>query len=560
MTVEAYRRYAESRLGGMRGVRSSWLYHWKELADFILPRRYRWLITANQQSRGSQINYNIIDETGTLAARTLAAGMTNGITSATRPWFKLKIEGFEEDYEVQAWLTDCEHRMMRVFQESNFYQSMATMYFDLVVFGSACVIIYEDFENVIHCFNPCLGEFFFDLNNKLEVGVVGREFTLTYGQMIEEFGEDKVSEEVKRTNKTDGAAMSREKVIGHLIEPNNGDFDVVPKRFKWRESYWEVGSPNDRLLRTKGYHDWPCMTPRWDVQANDPYGRSTGMDALGGIKQLQQETRRKAQAIDKMVNPPMLYDVQLKNQPASVLPGGATYISGLSRDKEGARPLYTVDPHINDLKQDIAELQQRIKITFHNDLFTGITDLQTVRTATEIDARREEKLVLLGPVLERILSTREGLGSAIDRVWGIMWRGRLFPPVPQQLQGLPTHIQVDYVSMLAMAQRGIATAAIEKFWGFVGNLAAVKPSILDKADEDQTVDEYGAALGVPPKLIRSDEAALEIRQQRAAQEQMAQAVAASSEIATGAKTLSETEVGGGVNALEMILGTGSGQA
>lgn len=554
MTVEAYRRYSDARIAGMRQVRSSWMPHWRELADFILPRRYRWIITANAMNRGSQINNNIVDSTGTLAARTLASGMMSGITSPTRPWFKLKIQGFETDNAVQNWLASCEARMLAVFQASNFYQSMAILYFDLVVFGSACLIIYEDFDNVIHCFNPCLGEFYFDLNNKLEVGTIGREFTMTFGQMIEEFGEEKVSEEVRRQGK-DGQGNSREKVIGHLIEPNTGDFGIVPSVFPWREAYWEVDGPNDRLLRAKGFRDWPCMAPRWDVQGNDPYGRSQGMDALGDIKQLQQETRRKAQAIDKMVSPPMLADVQLKNQPASLLPNGITYVSGLSRDREGMRPIYTVTPPVAEMMQDIREVQQRIKITFHNDLFTGITDLQTVRTATEIDARREEKLVLLGPVLERILSAREGLGGAIDRAWGIMWRGRLFEPPPPQLLGLPTHIQIDYVSMLALAQKGIATAGVEKLWAFAGNISAVKPTILDKLDEDMTIEVYADALGTDPRVLASDEKVEATRSARAQEKQMADAAALGQVATQGAKTLSETEVGGGANALELMLGT-----
>jgi hypothetical protein len=209
------------------------------------------------------------------------------------------------------------------------------------------------------------------------------------------------------------------------------------------------------------------------------------------------------------------------------------------------------------MMQDIREVQQRIKITFHNDLFTGITDLQTVRTATEIDARREEKLVLLGPVLERILSSREGLGSAIDRVWGIMWRGRLLPPPPQSLGEQTAHIQVDYISMLAMAQKGIATAAIEKLWGFAGNLAAVKPAILDKLDADQTIDEYAAALGVPPKIVVGDEAVAQMRQEQAQAAQAQQMAAAVPPAADAAKTLSETDVGGGANALQLMLGQGT---
>jgi hypothetical protein len=540
----------------MRIRRYSWWLHWRELSDYILPRRYRWLVVANQANRGSPINYNIVDSTATLAARTLAAGMMAGITSPTRPWFKLKIENAEDDPEVSIWLSECEKRMMRVFAESNFYTAMAVMYFDLVVFGTAVIIIYEDFENVIHCFNPCAGEYFVELDAKFNPNVLAREFTMTHQQIADMFGVDNAGPDVQQSVNTSNPGMSasstREKLIMHVIEPNKGYNDVVPDIFPFREVYWEWGSPKDRILRAKGFFEWPGMVPRWDVVANDPYGRSPGMDALGDVKQLQQETRRKAQAIDKMVNPPMIADVQLKNQPASMLPGGWTYVAGLDNSRVGAKPLYTVMPPIGEMKEDIREIQQRLKITFHNDLFTGITDLQTVRTATEIDARREEKLVLLGPVLERILG--EGLSKAIDRVWGIMWRGRLLPPPPAKLRGLPTHIQVDYISMLAMAQRGLATAAIEKIWGFAGSLAGVVPTVLDKLDAYETMDEYGDALGVSQKIIVPTKDAQAIAAQREQAQQMAQAGQTAMGAAQGAETLSNTDVGGGKNALQMILG------
>lgn len=553
MSVEDLRTALDAKIAGMRVKRYSWWQHWRELADFILPRRYRWLVTANQSNRGSSLNHNIIDSTGTLAARVLASGMMAGITSPTRPWFKLKIEGYEDDYEIGAWLSEVEKRMMRVFQESNFYTSMGVMYFDLVVFGSACIIIYEDYDNVIHCCNPCLGEFFFELNYKFDVTIVAREFTMTYDQIFNQFGEANVSDDVKRSQgKGSGGLNTREKLIMHIIEPNDGYHDVVPEVFPWREVYWEIGGQQDKVLSAKGFYDWPCMTPRWDVTANDPYGRSPGMDALGDIKQLQQEQRRKAQAIDKMVNPPIIADVQLKNQPASVLPGGWTYVAGLMSGREAAKPLYMVDPKLGEMRQDLQDIQNRIRVTFQNDLFTGITDLQTVRTATEIDARREEKLVLLGPVLERILG--EGLGKAIDRVWGIMWRGKLLPPPPASLANRPTHIQVDYVSMLAMAQKGLATASIEKLWGFVGSLASVNPGILMKLDPYETVDQYGEALGVSPKLIiPTDDAKAAMAAQQQKQE-AAEMMAAGTAITDGAKTLSETEVGGGINALQLALG------
>jgi hypothetical protein len=455
--------------------------------------------------------------------------------------------------------------MMAVFQESNFYTAMGIMYFDLVVFGTAAIIIYEDFDNVIHCFNPCAGEYFLELNPKFEVNTLAREFTLTHRQIADQFGIENVTDDVRQSvqagkNPGMGGQQSHEKLVMHMIEPNTDFPGLVPKRFPFREVYWEWGSPKDKILRCRGFHEWPGMCPRWDVVANDPYGRSPGMDALGDIKQLQQETRRKAQAIDKMVNPPMIADVQLKNQPASTIPGGWTYVAGLDNQRVGAKPLYTVMPPIGEMKQDIAEVQQRIKITFHNDLFTGISDLQTVRTATEIDARREEKMVLLGPVLERIIG--EGLGKAIDRTWGIMMRGRLLPPPPQVLGQQPAHVEVNYISMLALAQRGLATAAIEKLWGFAGNLAAVKPEVLDNLDEDETIDEYADALGVSPKLLRDNQMVQQMRQQRQQQAAMQQATQMGTAAVQGAQTLSQTDVGGGANALQVMLGNqgGGGQA
>lgn len=553
MSVEEFRIYADARIRGMRDNRMSWWSHWSELATYILPRRYRWLVTANQWNRGSPINGAIIDSTGTLAARTLASGMHSGLTSPTRPWFKLKITGYENDHEVTVWLAEVTRRMLEVFGASNFYTAMATMYFDLVVFGTACVLIYEDFDDVICCYTPCLGEFFFDVNAKNKIGSIGREFVMTYSQMIDMFGEENVSEDVRNAVRRDGTAKTQERVILHLIEPNTGkNYGIVPEKFPWREAYWERGDTNKRLLRARGYWDWPAMTPRWDVTGNDPYGRSDGMDALGDIKQLQQETRRKAQAIDKMVDPPMLADVMLKNQPASTLPGGVTYVAGLNQGRAGMAPVYTVDPKIAEMMQDIREIQNRIRITFHNDLFTGITDLQTVRTATEIDARREEKLVLLGPVLERILG--EGLGKAIDRVWGIMWRGGLLPPPPESLLGRTQDIEVDYVSMLAQAQRSLITAPIEKLWGFAGTIAGVKPEVLLKLDPFDTIDQYAEAVGAPPKIVIPSEEAQATLDAQNAQMQAERAAALAQNVVDAGKTLSDTDVGGGINAAQLALG------
>ncbi len=542
----------DGRISGLESERSSWLQHWRELADYILPRRYRWLLTANQ-ARGGQINTQIIDSTGTIAARTCASGMLAGVTSPTRPWFKLQLDGYtnvDENDAVSIWLADCESRMRRVFSESNFYNAIGVLYHDLVVFGTGVMLVYEDYNDVIRCYNPCAGEYFLANGARGTInagGVFAREFSYSVSQIVDRFGLENCPLEVKRLYNQGGQALRTEFIIRHLVEPNNPPLKSIPSKFKDREFYWVKGADNREFLEVKGYNECPAVAPRWDVSGNDAYGRGPAMDALGDIKQLQQEQRRKAEAIDKMVRPPMVADIQLKNAPASLIPGGITYVAGANT--AGFKPAYTVQPNIQEMMLDIQQVQERIRQVFFNDLFMMISQLQTVRSATEIDARREEKLIMLGPVLERF--ENECLDPIINRVFGIMMRGRLLPPPPPEIQG--QEIKVQYVSMLAEAQRAASSAGIERVFAFAGNLAGVDPDVLMALDMVEAVNEYSSIMGVPPKLIRPRAEIEKMKAARARQQQAQEAMQVGMAGVQGAKLLSETDVGGGNNALQQMI-------
>lgn len=556
------RKHLVGRLSGMRNTRYSWWTHARELADFILPRRYKWIITPNQMNRGSPINQHILDSTGTMAARNLAAGLMTGVTNPTKPWFKLKIGRIDSTLTspISLWLAECERLLMLIFHESNFYQAVATMYFDLVVFGTAVVIIYEDYDNVIHLYNPCFGEYYLDNNEKFQPTVLYREFTLTVAQVVKQFGLENCSETVQRLVKQNDASLTRELIVAHAIEPNDDPTFGIPSKFKFREIYWEWGgstnpqssSNTGGFLRKRGYYEAPHTAVRWDLVSNDAYGRSPAMDALPDIKQLQQETRRKAQGIDKMVNPPMVADIQLKNQPASLLPGGVTYVAGMTTGKVGFAPAYQVKPDLSAMREDLEEVRDRIKRIFFNDLFQTISQYETRSnvSATEIDARRAESLVMLGPVLERIYF--EGLTNFIDRTFNITARAGIFPPAPDEFADQA--INIEFVSMLAIAQSAASASGIERTLSLAGNLAAVDPSVLDNIDIDFAFDKYSSLLNNDPRMIRSPDALIQIRQNRQKQMEQQQKMEQLEKIAAGAKTLSETNVGGGKNALQQMTG------
>ena len=386
-------------------------------------------------ARGSPINQHILDSAGTIAARNLASGLVSGKSSPTQPWFRLKVGKLDSTQTgpVSLWLAECERILYLVFAESNFYDSIGVFDFDLVVFGTGAMLVYEDFKTVVNFINPCLGEYYVDIDNKYRPSVFYREFTMTIDACVREFGYDNCSEAVRKLyDDDDGANLTRELIVAHSIEPNNDgrarEFGCNPQ-WEYREAYWEWGgstSPQGGatsppgFLRRKGYNEKPVIIGRWDIVSNDPYGRSTGMDALPDIKQVQLETRRKAQAIDKMVNPPLVADVQLKNQPANLTPGGITFVAGFTAGgKPGFASVYDTKFPVQEITADLEMVKARVAQVFFNDVLKVASQYETRSnvTAVEWDLRKSEALVMLGPALERI--DNEVLKPIIERVFNI---------------------------------------------------------------------------------------------------------------------------------------------
>jgi Bacteriophage head to tail connecting protein len=538
----------ERRWATLKGERESWLSHWRELGDFVLPRSGRWL--SQDRTHGEKLNTRIVDPTATMALRTLTSGMMAGITSPARPWFRLSVPDQEmlEYAPVRFWLHDVERLLRQIFNKANIYNSLSSIYEELGLYGTAALVVEEDHDDIIRCTALTAGEYAVANSARLQVDTLYRELRMTVGQMVERFGEDNISE-IAMSAWRRGEVDQWHDVV-HVIEPRRererGRIDGRNKPFK--SVYYEKGGDPAKLLGESGYDEFPAMVPRWFLTGADAYGRSPGMDALGDVKSLMVLQKRMAQGVDKIVNPAMVGPGSLKNAVVNLLPGGVTYIDGPSA--EAFRPAYAVNLRLGELQQLILEHQKRIERAFYADLFlVQIESDRRQMTATEVSARQEEKMLVLGPMLERLQA--ELLDPLIDRTFSIAVRLAIVPPPPPELQGM--ELRVEYISLLAQAQQAIATGSIERFSGFVGNLAAVNPAVLDKYDMDQALDEYGDALGVPPKIVRSDDDVKQIRDGRAKQEQAMQQAQAGMTAAQGAQVLSQTDTRSD-NALTRMLG------
>lgn len=545
-----FRNRCATRIASLDTARWSWWQAMRELTRFINPRLGRFLETPNVTGRGRPKNQAIINSTATTSSKRCAAGLMAGICSPSRPWFKLAVgrTKFGEGSPAQQWLALCEERMGIVLSESNFYRSIATMFEDIAVVGTGVMLVYEDFEDVLRCEPVAPGEYYLAVDARLQPSTFGRKIAMTVSQVVGQFGIDRVSENI-RTMYT-ANSLDQEVMISHLIMPNDERVwgDMGARGSPFIEVYWEDSDAGE-VLRVRGFNERPFCAARWTVTGNDAYGRSLGMDALSDVKQLQVMEKSLAQAIAKMINPPMTGPTTLKHEGASVIPGAITW---LPPGTDGQfKPVYELrDFDIAAMQGLIARVEQRIKTTFFEDLFLMISQLDTVRTATEITARKEEQMLQLGPALERLHD--ELLRITIERLFGMMHRAGLLPPAPQEIAS--KFMTVEFISTLAQAQKATATTTLERLLSFVGNMAAVYPEVRDKVDPDQTIDEYADAIGASPTIIVSAEKVAQIRAARAKQAQQQQTLQTGLAAAQGGKVLSDTEVGGGQNALQKVLG------
>lgn len=539
MAAETLKEQLQKQMSQLTNDRSSFESHWRELSEFINPRGSRFLVT--DVNRDDRRNSKIVDPNATLANRTLSSGMMSGITSPARPWFKLATPDPDMmDYgPVKLWLEVVQRRMNEVYNKSNLYQSLPLLYSSLGTYSTGAMAVLEDDQDVIRTMMFPIGSYYLANSPRGSVDTSYRKFTMTVRQLVMEFGLNNVSSTVKSMWES-GTYETWIEVV-HAVYPNiDRDTAKLDSKNKPIKSvYFEVGGDNDKLLRESGFDEFPIMAPRWEVNGEDVYGSSCpGMIALGQVKALQLEQKRKSQLIDKATNPPMVGPSSLKTQRVSLIPGAINYIDTM-QGQDGLRPAYLVNPNTADLLADIQDTRQVINSAYFVDLFMMLQSINTRSMPVEaVIEMKEEKLLMLGPVLERL--NDECLNPLIDRTFSIMARKGMLPPPPDILEGMP--LRIEYISVMAQAQKSIGLSSLASTVGFIGQLASLgKTEVLDKLDADQAVDAFAEMSGVSPTVIVPQEQVEQIRQERAQQQQQQKAMEMGMAAAQGAKTLSEAQ-------------------
>lgn len=504
-----------ARWGQLNTQYSYWRQFYKEVSEYIWPTGG--VYDSEKPSHASPRKYNsILKDSGEYANKILGAGMQGGLSSPSRSWYRFGLmdKELEEFGPVKTWLSTAEKITRAIFNRSNFYASSHMGYEEQGAFGTECLLMEEHPVDVVRFYPITCGQYRIASGADGRVDTIFRECQFTAIQMVEKFGANKVSKEVKRQAEERPFTYV---TVMHVIEPRHHR-DINKKdslNMPWA-SVWFEKRAKETILRESGFEMFPGAVPRWSLRGSTPYGFGPGHGTLGAVKMVNELEKSGLKGLHQMVEPalvvPRKYRGVIDMTPAALNPAD-------SGEDIAIRRLFEVNLPLRDLEAKVDAISRNIERAFYNDMFLLISNLDRRDiTATEILERKEEKLLMLGPTIERQI--KEKLDPCVDFVFKTALKRGIIPPPPEELQGMS--LKVEYVSVLAQAQKLIDAQSLRAYRDEVGWAASLNPSTLHKTDLFEYLEQYGDAVGVAPKIIRPQEDVEEVLQQEQAMAQQAQ--------------------------------------
>lgn len=484
--------------------------HWQELAERFLPIKAN---VTSQRTPGSKMPTTNYDSTAMDSLLIFAAGLHSYLTNPSSRWFELGVQekALKDNKNVREWLQECQDIIFRTFNNSNFNQQIHETYIDFGCFGTACLYEEEDVLQNVRFYARPPAECYIMENEREIIDSNIRKCTYTVRQAYMKWG-DNCGEKILGMVK---ANKWNEKVqIIHSTMPrfNRDDSKADAKNMAWESKYIEADKQH--LLSESGYPEFPYFIPRQHKISGEEWGYSQSMVALPDVKTLNSMSKTILKAAQKQVDPPIVVPDDGFTLPFNYTPGAINVkrsgttdeIDILAAELKGNLPI--------GLEMEEQRRQQIRRIMFV-DLFMTLAKLDKEMTATEVIERVNEKMLILGPILGRLMN--ELLDPLIHRTFAILLRSQKLPPLPAELlnqDGTSKDYTITYISPLAKAQRMAELKSINDFLIQVSTINSIAPWAIDNLDVDAIVRRLADISNLSVDLINSTEMVQQIRQQR----------------------------------------------
>ncbi|MDR1507822.1 MAG: head-tail connector protein [Treponema sp.] len=455
---------------------------------------------------------------------TLVSGVCGYSISPNIRWLKLGLEdpGLENQYGVKDWLEMVEGRLYKAYNDGNLYSQIPAFIESAATFGHGVMLIDEDLtDKKIRTATMNTREIYLDTDEYDEVATVFREFYMTWENAASYFGRDKLAEEVRRKWDDDNSAKKMMRLVHAVYRKKNDNGANISGRFRYASVY--VDPDNSHIIQEGGYNDFPYAVFLWKRLMGKKYGIGPAMSAISDINLLHKFEEARLDAAQLSARPALNVPMGMKGT-EEITPDGRNYYM---RD-EGMIVPVNVGANFPITLEITSEQETRIKECFHVDFFLMLQKMNLNQmTATAVVELQGEKAA----VLSNMVSNLNGaLHKIVQRSVDILFKQGALPELPYALRTNRTAMKVDFIGVLAQAQKKAhETSGLMQglqIMGALAQMAQAVPGIQEAFDyvNASEILKKGFASGDMSELtIREDDEVKAIQQARArAQAQAAQ--------------------------------------
>ena len=462
------------------------------------------------------------DDTAVRSAYRMTSGIFTYLMPAGSFWHGFKAQDYllNQQPEYQKWMSIAATQTHAELMRSNFQREMFLTIRSMIVFGTG-VISVEMIGSDIIFKSHHIGFMFFDDNSRGEIDTVYRQIFYTVRQAAQAFGIGKLSKSAAKAFKAKKFTEKHEYV--HVCAPNK-DFDGRMGSGKVKSFYICI-QDKQIVKEDPDFKHLPYLVARFARTPGAIMGYGPAMEYIDDIRMLNRMAASYIEAAEIANNPPMMVeDDGVIGQPVTG-PHGMIYI------RSGAQfpQPYVSGINVQSNAEVLNQMREVVRMAFFNDLFEPMGQHRNM-TATEVDARIEELIVIVTPAVVSLAN--EIFSPMLTRILDLLIRsprkGNRIPSPPASFD-----YDVTYQGRLALAMANVQSNAA------LTVLAAYQPyneitPVLENVNIDTTFRESWINAGANAENLTDFDAMIEARQQR----QQADELAAQAETAeTGSKAL-----------------------
>lgn len=493
-----------NRLAESKSDADSWASYLRQYVYPLSPTN----LAQKINSLGMELSA-VHDDTAIRACERLAAAHQSYLTDPAKIWFSYEPstklgELHKKSTKVKKWLRDCAEKTFQALAESNFYTVLHQAVLDRVGLGTGC--FYGGISNtgkLMFIYVP-FDSFRFEEDEYGMPNVLVRRMEMTASQALSWFGgEEKLSKEMRDSLSDPKECHIKKYTVYHYVgkatHPQKNDGKAY-------ESIY-VAEDGKHILEKGGFKEFPYAVTRFLKYAG-PYGVAPGRLCWSSILNLQ--GARKAQRLlgNLKAYPRIKASAELVGR-VSMKVGGVTVV------KEGEQlPVEwaTVGTY-SELDKEISNERDIVKSSYYLDMLDLFGQHNRQMTATEVNARIEERLMAFSPTFCQHLYDFRPM---MLRIFRLMYEARIFDVdnVPQELLQANIMGGVDfnadalpdivYNSKFAQLMKQVHNQGLINSIQAIQAFGSIDPSVLARYDMDYGCSEIVRGYDAPEAFLVSD--------------------------------------------------------